>query len=240
MAFKIVLKGDIPDNAVFVTGFQGIGITGYIAIRHLISSLKAKPLGFILLDKMPPFVWMEEDRLATPIQIFSYDRYVFLMVEFLPSPPEVYKLITKICEWVVGTQKFSEALLIGGLDLRVKKEGEKEDLKFAATTCATKKVLERGYKVLDRGLFVTGPLALMLMGFEALDFPALAILAYANSARPDPMAAAVAIRCFSEMYGVKVDVEELIKDAQKIEAEVEESLKKRQERLRAESLTLYI
>ncbi|MHC1637433.1 MAG: proteasome assembly chaperone family protein [Candidatus Nezhaarchaeales archaeon] len=238
MSLQIVLKEEVPRNAVFVTGFQGIGITGYIAIRHIVSTLNAKPLGFILLSKMPPFVWMEENRLATPIQLFKYENHVFMLVEFMPSPPELYKFINKVCEWVAS--KFSEALLIGGLDLRVKKEGETERAKFAATSQAIAKVLDKGYKVLDRGLYITGPLALMLMKFEQLNFPAIAILAYANASRPDPMAAAVAIEYFSKMYGIEVKTEQLIKDAQRIEAEIEENLKKKQERIKSEASTLYI
>ncbi len=239
MALYIVLREKVPQGSIFVTGFQGIGITGYIAVKHMISTLKAEPIGFVLLDKMPPFVWMEDRRLATPIQLFKFDKYVFMLVEFTPPPPELYKFINKICEWIVSAG-FSEALLIGGLDLRVKREGEIEKAKFAATSCAVDKVITKGYKILEQGLFITGPLALMLMKFEQLNFPAIAILAYANASRPDPMAAAVAIEYFSKIYDLKIEIEQLIKDAQRIEAEIEENLKKRQEKIKSEATTLYI
>jgi len=238
MPVQIVLKEELPRNAIFVTGFQGIGITGYIAMKHIVSTLKAKPLGFILLSKMPPFVWMEENRLATPIQLFKYENYVFMLVEFMPPPPELYRFVNRICEWVAS--KFSEALLIGGLDLRVKRIDETEKAKFAATSQAIAKVLNKGYKVLESGLYITGPLALMLMKFEQLDFPAIAILAYADASRPDPMAAAVAIEYFSKIYGIEVKTEQLIRDAQRIEAEIEESIRRKQERMKSEASALYI
>lgn len=238
MPVQIVLKEELPRNAIFVTGFQGIGITGYIAMKHIVSTLKAKPLGFILLSKMPPFVWMEGNRLATPIQLFKYENYVFMLVEFMPPPPELYRFVNRICEWVAS--KFSEALLIGGLDLRVKRIDETEKAKFAATSQAIAKVLNKGYKVLESGLYITGPLALMLMKFEQLDFPAIAILAYADASRPDPMAAAVAIEYFSKIYGIEVKTEQLIRDAQRIEAEIEESIRRKQERMKSEASALYI
>lgn len=237
MTVNIILKEGIPKDPVFVTGFQGMGITGYIAVRHIIYALKAKPLGFVTLKRMPPYVWMEDNRLATPIQLFRYQNFIFMLVEFMPSMPELYAFINKICEWTSKT--FVEAFLIGGLDLRVRKEGESEKAKFAATTKAVDKVLKLGYKILDKGLYITGPLALMLMKFEQLDFPALAVLAYANVSRPDPMAAAVAIQYFSEIYGVKVDTYQLIRDAQRIEAEIEESLRRKQEKV-TEMSALYI
>ncbi len=237
MAIDIILKEGIPKDSVFVTGFQGMGIAGYIAVRHLIHTLKAKPLGFVTLKRMPPYVWMEESRLATPIQLFGYQSFVFMLVEFMPPMPDLYAFIDKLCKWASKT--FVEAFLIGGLDIRVRKEGESEKAKFAATTKAVDKVLKLGYKILDRGLYITGPLALMLMKFEQLDYPALAVLAYANASRPDPMAAAVAVQYFSEMYGVKVDTDQLIRDAQRIEAEIEESLRRKQERV-TEVSALYI
>ncbi|MCS7140061.1 MAG: PAC2 family protein [Candidatus Nezhaarchaeota archaeon] len=238
MSVQVVLREELPSNGVFITGFQGVGITGYIAIKYMISTLSAKPVGFILSNRMPPFVWMEGNRLATPIQLFKYDRCIFMLAEFIPSPPETYNLINNVCKWV--SSRFSEALLIGGLDLRVKKEGETEKVKFAATSKAISKVLSQGYRVLEPGLYITGPLALMLMKFEQLDFPAIAILAYANTLRPDPMAAAIAIEYFSKMYGISVNTEQLVKDAQRIEAEIEESIKKRQEKMRSEVGALYI
>lgn len=237
MTINIILKGGIPKNSVFVTGFQGMGITGYIAVRHMIHALNAKPLGFVTLKRMPPYVWMEDKRLATPIQLFGYQNFIFMLVEFMPPMPYLYTFIDKICEWV--SKAFVEAFLIGGLDLRVRKEGESEKAKFAATTKAVDKVLKLGYKILDRGLYITGPLALMLMKFEQLDYPALAVLAYANTSRPDPMAAAIATQYFSEIYGVKVDTNQLIRDAQRIEAEIEESLRRKQERV-TEISALYI
>jgi uncharacterized protein len=237
MSINIILKEDIPKDSIFVTGFQGMGIVGYIAVRHMIRALNAKPLGFVTLKRMPPYVWMEDDRLATPIQLFGYQNFTFMMVEFMPPMPDLYVFIDKICERV--SKRFVEAFLIGGLDSKVKKEGESEKAKFAATTKGIDKVLRLGYKILDRGLYITGPLALMLMKFEQLDYPALAVLAYANALRPDPMAAAIAIRYFSEIYGIKVNVDQLIKDAQRIEAEIEENLRRKQERA-TEMSALYI
>ncbi|MEM2214533.1 MAG: PAC2 family protein [Candidatus Nezhaarchaeales archaeon] len=238
MTISIMLKDDIPRDPVFVTGFQGMGMTGYIAVKYMISTLNAKPIGFVMLRRMPPYVWMEDNRLATPIQLFKHQNHVFMLVEFVPPIPDLYTFIDKICEWTAKT--FVEAFLIGGLDLRVKRESEEDKAKFAATTKAMDKVVGRRYKVLDKGLYITGPLALMLMKFEQLDFPALAVLAYANALRPDPMAAAIAIQYYSEIYGIKVNTEQLIEDAQKIEAEIEENLRRRQERMRAETSALYI
>ena len=67
-----------------------------------------------------------------------------------------------------------------------------------------------------------GPLAVMLSEFEIHDFPAIAVLPYAETARADPAAAAVAIRKIAKAYDFRVNLEELVKDAKFIEREFEQ------------------
>ena len=70
---------------------------------------------------------------------------------------------------------------------------------------------------MQQGLYVIGPLALVLLYAEIFDLPAVAILPYAEASRPDPRAAAVAVKRIGELYGFKVGVEDLLEEARKIE-----------------------
>ncbi|MEM4599986.1 MAG: PAC2 family protein, partial [Candidatus Methanomethylicaceae archaeon] len=94
--------------------------------------------------------------------------------------------------------------------------------------------------ILEKGLFVVGPLAIMLSHFEINNFPAIALLPYANPARPDPMAAAIAIEFINKLTGLSIDTSQLISDAHKIEEEIQELLKQRQERIKKDHKMLYI
>ena len=94
--------------------------------------------------------------------------------------------------------------------------------------------------ILERGLFVVGPLATMLTRYEIRDFPAIALLPYANPARPDPLAASVAVDYLNKVFNLSIDVTQLIKDAQKIEAEIQEIARRRQERVKSEHRAMYI
>jgi predicted ATP-grasp superfamily ATP-dependent carboligase len=62
----------------------------------------------------------------------------------------------------------------------------------------------------------------MLSQFEIHDFPAVAVLPYAEPARADPAAAALALRKISKAYKYNVDVNELVKDAKFIEREFDQ------------------
>ena len=88
------------------------------------------------------------------------------------------------------------------------------------------------HPMLEAGLFVYGPLAVMLGEFEKKNFPAVAILPYASANHADPKAAATAIRTVSRAYGLKVDVKDLEYDAKDIEEELDKRLQQTARSLR--------
>ncbi|MBS7643722.1 MAG: PAC2 family protein [Halobacteria archaeon] len=221
------------EDCIFITGFHGIGATGYIAVSHLIDSLKAKRIGYVETDLMPPFVTMANDRLVTPFEIYKLDCFVFMKSEFPPHRDEEITFAKALAEWVV-TKRFKEAVLIGGLDNSFK-TGD-SSMRVVSTKAFSHKVRVFGAPFLEPGLYVTGPLAVMLTVFEANNFPAIAILPYAALTRPDPSAAAVAIDKICRVYGLNVDVSSLIKDASEIEVELQE----RRERARTSYEGLWV
>lgn len=225
MRASVVLKSRFRDVKwrVFVTGFQGVGFTGYIAVKHLVSKLKAEPVGVVESSILPPFVWMEGGRLIAPLQLYGYGDLLFLLAEAIPPVRDQYGLFRSIADWVVGAG-VTEAVLIGGLDQRFRRDDSK------ARCAATEAYVRRrspSIPFIERGLLITGPLALMLHRFEVRDFPAIAILPYAVAERPDPLAAATSIDLFNKLYGMNVDCSELIEDAERIEREVKELLEER-------------
>jgi len=230
---KVSLKKEVEGKKwkVFITGFQGVGFTGYIALKHLVSSLKARPIGVIETPSLPPLVWMDGERLISPLQLYEHENFVFFIAEAIPPSKDQYGLFRSIVDWVVDGG-FEEAVLIGGLDQRFKRGDDK--MRCAATEAYVK---ARGLRVpvIEKGLLITGPLALMLHRFEVRDFPAVALLPYANMSRPDPLAAANSIALLNELYGLNVDYTELVKDAERIEQEVKEFLERREAERRAES-----
>ncbi|PCN49946.1 hypothetical protein B6U99_07065 [Candidatus Geothermarchaeota archaeon ex4572_27] len=236
MAVKVLLRRGVSGGwKFFLTGFQGIGFTGYIAVKHLVNTLSASPIGVVEAPFVPPFVWMDGDRLISPIQLYEYGPFVFLVAEALPPPRDQYKLIRAVADWVAESG-FEEAILIGGLDQRFQRGDEKVRCAVTGAYLRT-----RGLRVplIERGLLITGPLALMLHRFEVNDFPAIALLPYANASRPDPMAAANAISTLNELYGLNVDCAELVKDAERIEQEVKEMME-RQAAERPRGMQAYI
>jgi uncharacterized protein len=231
-----VKKVNLKDS-ILITGFHGLGATGYITVKHMITNLNAELIGYIFTDLMPPFVCMDETKISLPFEIYKYDKYVFVLTNVPPHSRERNNFSRAIAEWTIK-EKFKASYLIGGLDGRLKSS---ENDKIRCVITSSFKDLDKiDIPILEKGLFVVGPLAIMLSYFEINNFPSIALLPYANPARPDPMAAAIAIEFLNKLTGLSVDTSQLISDAHKIEEEIQELIKQRQERTKTDHKMLYL
>ncbi len=236
MPIKFHIDEDLRGTSL-ITGFHGLGATGYIAVKHSITSLDAELIGYISSDRIPPFVSVDEGRLALPFEVYRKDDYVFVLTNVPPHPKERQEFSKALAEWAISSG-MDAAYLIGGLDSRLK-ASEKDRIRCAVTKKFSKHA-DLGAPQLEKGLFVVGPLAIMLAHFEISAFPAIALLPYANPMRPDPMAAAVAVEYLDKMTRFSIDTSQLVNDAQRIEAEIQELMKQRQDRTKSDQKTLYI
>ncbi len=204
-------------GSTLVTGFHGVGETGYIAISYLVHQLGAKRIGFVETSHPPQFIATSDEGLVTPFEVYKKGRLVLIKMEFPPPRQEESDFAKTIARWAVKN-KFRDAILIGGLDANLKQG--KDKLRIVPTQAYLNK--RNGFKhpTLEPGLYVYGGLAIMLSEFEMNGFPAIAVLPYASPNTADPAAAALAIRSFSKVYKMKVDVSDLERDAKDIEVEV--------------------
>jgi len=216
-----VTKGN-HKGATFITGFHGIGETGYIATSFLVHALRAERIGFIEVEHPPPFINSTHESLVTPFEIYKKGKLIIAKLEFSPHKSEESEFLKALSSWVTK-ERLKEAIMIGGLDSSFKRSNS--PLRVVHTRAYPVRAKTFGSLRLEEELFVYGPLAVMLSEFEIRNFPALAILPYASSSRPDPAAAAVAIRTICKIHNLKVNVSDLEKDAKDIETEIEQRMK---------------
>ncbi len=200
-------------GSTLITGFHGVGQTGYLATSYLIHALAAVRIGFVEVSNPPPWIGTADGGLVTPFEVYKHGRTVMVKLEFSPHKSEEAEFAKVLADWAIE-QKFKDAVLIGGLDSNYKRDGQ--ELCTVPTGAYPNGVDFRG-EVLEPGLLVYGPLAVMLGEFEIHNFPAVAVLPFADTARADPAAAALAIKRISKAYGFKVQVNELVKDAKFVE-----------------------
>lgn len=237
MTIKIVIddKEEI-ENCYFVTGFHGVGLTGYIAVNHLVKSLHARPIGYIETQYQPALISLAGERISFPFEIYRHDSIIILFPRLQPKRSEVREFAHEVVKWVTE-RKFKEAYLIGGLDNRFKNGND--DMRCVPTRPSLDEIKTRKIPLLEESLFVTGPLALMLTYFEMKSFPAVAFLPYSERGRPDPRAAALAVKQLNELLNLDVDVFELINDAKRIEEEVTKVMEGQKEKTGSNPQTMY-
>ncbi len=216
-------------NSTLITGFHGVGETGYISVSYLVHALNAKRIGFVDVAHPPPFIATSESGLVTPFEVYRAGRIVLVKSEFSPHRTEEAEFAKTVAHWIIDN-KFKDALLIGGLDQSL--QSGPDGIRIVPTRTYPLKSMKIKHPTLEAGLFVYGPLAVMLGEFEKLNFPAIAVLPYASANHADPKAAATAIRSVAKAYGLKVDVKDLEYDAKDIEEEIDRRIQQTTRSLR--------
>jgi len=213
-------------NCTLITGFHGVGETGYISVSYLVHSLNAKRIGFVDVAHPPPFIATSETGLVTPFEVYRARNIVLVKLEFSPHRTEESEFAKMLAHWVMKN-KFKDAVMIGGLDASL--QSGSDGIRVVPTAHYPSRLK---HPTLEPGLFVYGPLAIMLGEFEKQKFPAIAVLPYASADHADPKAAATAIKAVSKAYGLKVDVKDLEYDAADIEEEIDKRLQQTAKSLR--------
>ncbi len=213
------------ENCILLNGWHGIGECGFISMSHLVDKLKAKRIGFIITDNLPQFITVKKETITFPFEIYRKDNVVIVLPIFEPVKSEHQTFTRTLVQWSIN-RKFNKALLVGGLDNRLK---DKTSLKIICTKSFKNKYPLVDLEILEEGLYVTGPLAYMLLFYELEDFPAIAILPYSERSRPDPIAASIAIKQINALLNLNVNVDELLEEAERIEKEIESLLNARKQ-----------
>lgn len=211
-----------PENLKFkdhtlITGFHGIGATGYWAIKYLVQHLEAERVAVVDTDNVSPVTSTIGGKVATPYALHKVNDLVFFRAEVQPLRGDEITFFREISQWIIDSG-FKEVALIGGLDKSLKTD--ESNYRLVHTSSYTPKdVLENAPK-LENNKLIVGPVALMLNYFEARGFPAYAILSYASTEHVDPRASASAVEALSKYYSFNVDLTTLIKQAEELESQV--------------------
>lgn len=233
MKFKIFNENSqILENCrFFIGGWHGLGEIGYITVSHLIQELKMTRIATIMSSGAPPFISVQDNQLRLPFEIYGQEELDFAV--FIPHL-QPYRHVQiefseKLSEWILNNSNFEMAYFLGGVDVQLK--NSENSLQYIPTRAFyTNNNIPKGFidevreSLLDSGLFVAGPLAIMLGYLDMNMFPAVGVLAYAQRDRPDPLGAVAAIDKLSNLLNVKIGTDELIQNAREIEEEIKRQL----------------
>ena len=211
-----------PPNSDFkgstlITGFHGIGATGYWTIKFLVQNLKTQRMAFLDSPSLPPMSSYSENHLVTPYEFYRKDDLVFFKAEAPPFKGTEVEFFRTMAKWVIKSE-IKEVVLLGGLDLNLRADDSL--YRLAHTRAYEPHGKLKDSKNLEDDHMIVGPVAILLNMFEIYDFPACAILAYASTDRLDPRAAATTVKLLAGQYDFQVDVSSLMSSAEVLESQV--------------------
>ena len=214
---KVIPSDARLDGTSLIAGFHGIGATGYWTVKFLVNELKAQRRCFIDYEHAPAVASQVEGRISTPYEVYGVRDLSLLKAEVSPLRERENEFYRQLADWIMGSG-VKEVALVGGLDEALRNDDSK--YKIAMTGAFAAKGGLSGEPLFEEDRMIVGPVASLLNTFEMNSFPALAVLAYSNTERVDPRAAASAVEFLSKRYGFSVNTGPLIKGAEVIESEL--------------------
>ena len=202
------------DGLSLITGFHGIGSTGFLALNHLINTLKPDRIGVFETDYLSPISSINSGKIITPFEIYKKDNIAFLRVAVPPLQGNEIVFLRNVCE-IILEKNFKELILLGGLDAQLKKDDS--NFRYVKTSSyKLPKYLSDSTPLEDERIII-GPVAQMLNFMEVRNFPTLGLLPFATSIRLDPRAASEAVKILSNIFNLEVEVDTLIEQALELE-----------------------
>ena len=198
------------DGLSLITGFHGIGSTGFLALNHLINTLKPDRIGVFETDYLSPISTINSGKIITPFEIYKKDNIAFLRVAVPPLQGNEIVFLRNVCE-IILEKNFKELILWGGLDAQLKKDDS--NFRYVKTSSyKLPKYLSDSTPLEDERVII-GPVAQMLNFMEVRNFPTLGLLPFATSIRLDPRAASEAVKILSNIFNLEVEVDTLVEQA---------------------------
>ena len=214
---RVVPEGCRLDGTSLIAGLHGIGAPGYWTVKFLVTELKAERRCFIDYEHAPAVASQVDGRISTPYEVFSTGRLSLLKAEVSPLREKENEFYRQLADWIASSG-VKEVALVGGLDEALRSDDSR--YKLAMTSAFVSAGGAPGEPLFEEDRMIVGPVASLLNAFEMYSFPAVAVLAYSNTERVDPRAAASAVEFLSKRYGFTANTAPLIKGAEVIESEL--------------------
>ncbi|HDD26190.1 MAG TPA: proteasome assembly chaperone family protein [Acidilobales archaeon] len=201
------------------------GLVGVIGASHIIKALGMREVGGIdSYIHLPPIAVISRKEVRLPVRIFYRDNLLLIYSEFIPPMHALPQLVRALVHYV--ERKGAEYLvLMSGIPIPNRFEVDKLRTYYIATT---PKALElvKGVDIIpfENG-YLVGPYALLLKESVRLRFNSIILLTESFMEFPDPEASARNIQIFSKITGLKIDVKELLEQAEIIRLKARDTMK---------------
>ncbi len=185
-------------GTVLVTGFPGFGKIGYVVPRYLATALKLSKAGYVITSRMPSIVVMEDDGVGFPFEIYHGSGLTVIVNRAVPDPRDQVAYCSELAS-LAARAGISYAILVGGLSREYEPSDEKYGYRWLRNSHYKGPALKA--PLMDQGLGVVGPLALLHIFMEHYSVPSIMVLPYSSVTGVD---------YDSALVGAKVVLQEIL------------------------------
>jgi uncharacterized protein len=210
--------------SVLFVALPDTGLVGVISASYMTSKLGLSEVGGVDSPYFPPITVIHKGFSRPPVRIFAGGRLITVFTEVSLLPDVQAQLITSLLDYA----------RLRGVDYVVSSTGipahnrlDLDDLRtFYVTSVGGRDdfVEGGGARMLESGLLI-GPSAVLLKEGARRRVKVLILLTESFLEFPDPEAAAKGLIVFSKIFGLKVDVADLIEQAEMIKLRARETMK---------------
>ena len=227
---KIVDKKLIPAEATMIFGLPDVGLVGLIATSYIITELNLEEIAYMDSDLLPPVVVLHKGLPHAPLRIYGNQNLIAVISELAVPVPAIYSIIREIVDWGQA-KKVKRIVSMGGIPVENRQAITEPQVFGAASNQELLDTLnEKGLSVMNEG-YIVGPQALSMRYSISRKVPAIAILAQSFYNYPDPEAAATALKEFSRIFEIKVDVSKLLEKGEEIRLKARDIMKRTQQEM---------
>jgi len=213
---KIISEPLKSKNPIVIEGFPGTGLVGNIACQHIIEEMGMKYVGSIDSKYFPPLAVLFNGIVYMPVRIYEAPKKdIIVVISDIPIHPTAsYDLSKVLVEWMVSIQA-KNIVSIAGI----------------ATTTGMRRVFggatnnEMLEKIKDKTeIFQVGTISGISGSIMTECFirkiPGISLLGETPGPNPDPRAAVEVLTVLNNIFGLSINTEKLMSQAEQIELEL--------------------
>jgi uncharacterized protein len=213
----------------FIEGFPGAGLVGPMTISYIIDKLKLEYVGYLVSNDFPPLVSIHKNEPMPPIRIYCSTgtksaKIVTIFAEFA-IPLELVSPLSAAVYKFIKDNGISDIYSIGGIPVD---KPTNNVFVLASTTKILSIAQSAGLKTVGEGV-ATGVSAMLLMNAALDKLPDMNIMVPILPDTITPKYAELAIASLDKFIKLNIDIDELEKEAQEVEAKIRDIISKHRE-----------
>lgn len=213
---KIINEPIKSKNPLVIGGFPGIGLVGNIACQHIIEELGMKYMGSIDSRYFPPLAVLFNGIVYMPVRIYeSAKKEIVVIISDIPIHPTAsYDLSKVLADWMQAINA-KNVISIAGIATAT---GERRVFGGATNAELLEKIKDKT-EVFQVGT-ISGISGSIMTESYLRGLPAVSLLGETPGPNPDPRAAVEVIKALNNIFGLEIDTEKLLSQAEQIELEL--------------------